>query len=134
VRALEGDIVNAREALDAARKLRGQWMMRVASYQASIFDVIRAAQEPYAEALYKMRIDRVLSFDPMVKRKRKVLLQTLIDQTYQGPKELKTSQLTIGWLLTLNTSSDARMRRFVELYLTLGNATDPPTPRFPWTY
>jgi triacylglycerol esterase/lipase EstA (alpha/beta hydrolase family) len=126
------DLQTAIEALRAAQAYRGQWMLRVAQGEASIFDVIQAAQQPYAEALGKIRLNSLLENDPLVKYKRKLVLQRTIEKS--NSSELDIKKLNIKWLLGISRRTNSRLYVFAESYLTYAKIIDPVVPRFPWTY
>jgi len=129
---LQGDISAARQVLDEAREYRAQWIMKVASGEANIFDVIEAASQPYSEPLTKIRLEALLSLDPSMRRRWQRVLSEVVQQTYAGRRELSIHKLNVGWLL--NSKSSARLDCFVESYLTARKASVPPSDRFPWVY
>jgi hypothetical protein len=127
--AHRADISIARAARDEANRYRARWVMKVASGNATIFDVIDAARQPYGDALTKIRLGPLLDLDPAVRSHRKQLIEDVIKHSYSGKRE--STKVNIGWLIT---RSDARFAYFVEAYLTFANVIDAPVDRFPWVY
>jgi hypothetical protein len=123
------DLSVANEARDEAQRYRARWVMKVASGEATIFDVIEAARQPYGDALTKIRLGPLLALDPAVRRRRKQLIEDVVKHSYSGKRDL--TKINIGWLIT---RSDARFAYFVEAYLAFANVTDAPADRFPWVY
>ncbi|WP_276972081.1 hypothetical protein [Ferrimicrobium acidiphilum] len=128
------DIQIATEALRDAQEYRAKWMMRISAGEASVFDVILAAKQPYAEALYKIRLESLLALDPLVNRRRQLILQRTVDLTYYGKRVLNLNKLSVGWLLSPRYKSSFRLDTFVDAYLTFAKIGDSVTERFPWTY
>ncbi len=122
------DISVAIAARDEAKEYRAQWILKVANGDATIFDVIAAARQPYGDALAKIRLNPLLELDPAIRKYRKKLIADVIEHTYAGKTEL--TKINIGWLI----HSNARYTYFIEAYLEFAKYADPPTDRFPWVY
>jgi hypothetical protein len=129
---LRGNISIARHVLDEAREYRAQWIMKVAAGEATIFDVIEAASQPYSEPLVKIRLESLLSLDPAMRRRWQGVLVDVVQRTYVSKRQLSIHRLNVGWLL--NPKADARLDCFVEAYLTARRASEPFSDRFPWVY
>ncbi len=129
---LRGDIGAARQVLDEAREYRAQWIMKVAAGEATIFDVIEAASQPYSESLGKIRLESLLSLDLSVRRRWQEVLLYVAERTYVGKRQLSVHKLNVNWLI--NPKANTRMDCFVEAYLTARRASEPLSDRFPWVY
>lgn len=123
------DISVANEARDEAKRYRARWVMKVASNEATIFDVIDAARQPYGDALTKITLNQLLALDPSVRRHRKQIIEYVVQRLQSGKTE--STRINIGWLIT---RSDAKFTYFAEAYLYFSNVTDAPVDRFPWVY
>jgi hypothetical protein len=124
--AHRADISVASAARDEANRYRARWILKVVNRDATIFDVIVAAKQPYGDALAKIRLNPLLALDPAVGRHRKQLIKDVVARTHVGKSE--PTKISIGWLIR----SEVRYAYFVEAYLAFANVTDAPTDRFPW--
>ena len=126
--AHRADISVVSAARAEANEYRARWVMKVASGDATIFDVITAAKQPYGDPLAKIRLNPLLELDPAIRRYRKKLIVDVVEHTNAGKCEL--TKINIGWLIR----SEARYVCFIETYLALATINDAPADRFPWVY
>jgi hypothetical protein len=130
----------ANQAKAAAQRLRAEWLLRVATGESTIFDVIDAAESPFNEALLAIRLSALLGADRAVSRHRQKVIERVIkesvpSQTTHPPQKWDT--VKVAWLYSKRGNPDIKERKMQTLYsayLWAADIRSGPTETFPWGY
>lgn len=120
-----------RQARQEAARIRAVWLTRVASDEASIFDVVRAATASDGRPLRAIRIKELLRSQQGWGKSRSGAVLAHLRATSKIPRSVPDHRLNVSWLLDNRSRPGLRLSALIDAIDAQGTRSAP-WPGFPF--